>query len=817
MTAVCAAVAADQRGDLATGPAAAQTGALAASTAASPTALTTAPSAIAPHGGLVRLPTGVFLDPAVPASSVGNLPLSMVVSPEGDRTILLLSGWRQQGLQVVDRASGSVIQTITQPSAFLGLAFSPDGSTLYASGGNDDVIHVYGWRDRQATDSGVITLQPKPDPRKSGTSYPSGIAVSSDGRQLFVAENLGDSLAVVDVASRTVIQRVTTGTYPYGVVTGRHGEVYVSCWNGAVEVFRMRDGEWKRTATLDGGRHPSAMILNRAGTRLYVTSATTDSVAILDTISGKRVGTLRDTVAGAPAEGSTPNALVLSADERRLFVAEADSNAVAVFDLDRGALAGRIPTGWYPAALARAGSDLLVVNAKGSGSAPNPTMAQPDQKRPPGSRQYTFGQLDGSLMTIPATIDHATLRSWSKRVRKANGWTRSVPTTPYPRFRHVIYIIKENRTYDQVLGDLPEADGDPSLTYFGEKVSPNHHALAKRFGIYDRFFVNAEVSAQGHNWSTAAYASDYVEKTSPSSYAGKGRSYDYEGFNRNALVADEDDVNSPSSGYLWDLAARKGILFRDYGEFVVRGELVGRPGVMIPVKQVLKNNSNPDYPGFDLDITDQRRADVWLRDFEHFVSSGTMPALQIVRLPNDHTAGTAAGKHTPRALMADNDLALGRIIAALSRSRYWKDTVVLVLEDDAQNGPDHVDSHRSVLLVVSAWNRAGVVHRFVNTTDVLATIEDILGLRALSHFDYFGRTLRGVFAAMPDLQPYDPMVPDIDLHEMNPPGPAAKASELLDLHRADVADDDLFNRILWQAMKGDAPYPGATRAPNGGR
>ena len=813
MTAVSVAVAADPWGDLATGRAAAQTGPMPASTIP----LTTAPSAIAPQRGLVRLPTGVFLDPVAPLAPVGNLPLSMVMSPEEDRAILLLSGWRQQGLQVVDRASGSVIQTIAQPSAFLGLVFSPDGSTLYASGGNDDVIHVYSWRDRQATDSGVITLRPKPDPKKSGISYPSGIAVSSDGRQLFVAENLGDSLAVVDVASRTVIQRVTTGTYPYGVVAGRHGEVYVSCWNGAVEVFRTRDGEWKRTARLDGGRHPSAMILNRHGTRLYVASATTDSIAILDTISGKRVGTLRDAVAGAPAEGSTPNALALSADERRLFVAEADCNAVAVFDLDRGSLAGRIPTGWYPAALARAGSDLLVANAKGRGSAPNPTMTQPDQKRLPGSRQYTYGQLDGSLMTVPATIDRATLLSWSERVRKANGWSRSAATTPYPPFRHVIYIVKENRTYDQVLGDLPEGDGDPSLVFFGERISPNHHAIAKRFGIYDRFFVNAEVSTQGHNWSTAAYASDYVEKTGPSNYAGKGRSYDFEGFNRNHLVADEDDVNSPSSGYLWDLAARKGIFFRDYGEFVVRGELVGRPGVMIPVKQILKKNSNPDYPGFDLDIPDQRRADVWLRDFERFVTSGTMPALQILRLPNDHTAGTAAGKHTPRAMMADNDLALGRIIAALSRSRYWRDTVVFVLEDDAQNGPDHVDSHRSVLLVVSAWNRAGVVHRFVNTTDVLATIEDILGLRALSHFDYFGRTLRGVFAGMPDLRPYDPIVPDIDLHEMNPAGPASKASELLDLRRADMADDDLFNRILWQAMKGNEPYPGATRAPNGGR
>ena len=775
------------------------------------------PSSSLPVITAARLPTGVLLDPAAPASPLGNFPVALVLSPEKDRAVVLLSGWRQQGLQVVDLASRAVVQSLGQRSAFLGVAFSPDGSTLYASGGDDDLIHVYSWRDRQAADAGTITLRTKADPKKSGTSYPAGLAVSPDGQLLFVAENLGDSLAIVDTATRAVLQRIPAGTYPYGVLAGRHGEVYVSCWAGAVAVFRSEKGAWRRTAQLDGGRHPSAMAIDRAGRRLYVASSTTDSVAILDTASGKRLGMLQDAVVGAPQEGSTPNAMALSADERRLFVAEADANAVAVFDLVQHRLAGRIPVGWYPTAVAVSGNQVMVVNAKGAGSAPNPVMNQPDRKRPPGSRQYTYGQLDGTLMTIPADFSEAQLRGWSSRVRTANGWSRMATNASYPPFRHVLYVIKENRTYDQVLGDLGEADGDPELVYFGRAISPNHHALAERFGIYDRFFVNAEVSAQGHNWSTAAYSSDYVEKTAPSEYAGVGRSYDYEGRNRNRSVADQDDVNSPSTGYLWDLAARKGISFRDYGEFVVHDERSGHPGEQVAVKQTLKGHSNPLYPGFDLDIPDQLRADVWLHEFERFQSEATMPVLEIVRLPNDHTAGLAAGKHTPRAYMADNDLALGRIIAALSRSRYWKDTVVFVVEDDAQSGPDHVDSHRSVLLVISAWNAAGVIHRFVNTTDVLSTVEEILGLRSLSHFDYFGHALRGVFAKAPDLRPYDPLIPQVDLHEVNPSGAVSKASELLDLHAADVADDDLFNRILWKAVKGEQPYPGSMRAPNGGR
>jgi len=362
-----------------------------------------------------------------------------------------------------------------------------------------------------------------------------------------------------------------------------------------------------------------------------------------------------------------------------------------------------------------------------------------------------------------------------------------------------------------VLGDLPRADGDTSLLFFGRDVTPNIHAIAERFGTFDRFFVNAEVSADGHNWSTAGYASDYTQKTTPTNYSGDGRSYDYEGENR-GRIADEDAAE-PSQGYVWDLARRAGISFRAFGEFT-REEPDGQGGTRYRgTKPFVDSNANHAYPNFDMHISDQRRMDIWLPEFRGWVAEGGMPALQIVLLPRDHTSGSAEGYDTPKAMVADNDLALGRLVEAVSTSPYWRNTVVFVLEDDAQNGPDHVDSHRSPFLVISAWNRGGLIHRFTNTTDVLRTIEEILGLAPLSQFDAFGRPLRDIWNGRPDLAPFTALIPSQRLDERNPPRTRGAAeSRRLDLAHADAADMELFNRILWRAIKGETvPYPGARR------
>jgi YVTN family beta-propeller protein len=775
--------------------------------------------------GVQRLSTGARLDPAGVSYELGSMPLAMVLSPEKDRIVVLLNGWREQGIQVVDRRSGQVLQTMPLPAVFLGLAFSPDGKSLYVSGGDQDVIYRFDWRAGAATLADSILLAAR-DKGKHGTRYPAGIALSPDGRTLYAAENLGDSLAVVDLGSRRVVQRLATERYPYGVAVGLDGTVYVSAWGGwTVSIFPPRgNGSLEDGTRVRVGRHPSALALNQTGSRLFVASGSTDRISVLDTKTRAVIATLDDGNPAGTGEGSTPNALALSADGARLFVAEADNNAVGVFDLSASTagypaaagndvLTGRIPVGWYPTAVAVDEADLLVVNGKGrGGSRPNPGHWQPGQRMPSRPMDYTLGQINGTLTFLSARASRSDLAGFSQRVASANGWNASRREEKYPPFEHVIYIIKENRTYDQVLGDLPQADGDTSLVFFPRSVSPNHHALAERFGIFDRFFVNAEVSADGHNWSTAAYATDYVQKTTPSNYSGRGRSYDYEGTNRG--VVPDDDVAEPSSGYLWDLADRAGISYRNYGEFVDEPSVPtgSKPATYLATKAKLGAHTNTAFPGFDMDIPDQVRAEVWLKEFQEFVQAGKLPALQIVRLPNDHTSGGSAGKPTPRAYMADNDLALGRVIEALTRSSFWKSTVVFVVEDDAQDGPDHVDSHRSVLLVISPYSRGRVFHRFANTTDVLATMEDILGLGRMSQFDHYGRPLREIWDATPDLTPYVALKPAVPLDEKNPTrGAMAEASKRLTLDKEDTSNDDLFNRILWKTIKGDQPYPGPKR------
>lgn len=783
-----------------------------------------------------RLPTGARLDPAGSRTDVGNFPLAAVLSPDSAHVLLVLSGWREQGVQVVNRRSGAVEQTAEQPAAFIGLAFAPDGRTVYASGGNTDVVYRYDWRNARLTLRDSLILREKARARDAGTSYPAGLATSRDGRLLFVAENLADSLAVFDVQTRAVVQRIAAGRYPYAVTVGTDGTVFVSSW-GAKQVHSFTadtDGKLRASTVIDVARHPSTLLLSANGSRLFVASASTDAISVVDTRTKKLLTTLHDPTPANLGQGSSPIALQLSHDGRQLFVSEGDNNAVAMFSLSaatsgiadsgtatvaRDSLRGRVPVGWYPSALVLVRDTLHVIDAKGRGTFANPGLPQPTAPSNPAARaaNYSLSQINGTITRLPlAFFNEPALSGYSARVARANNWDSRAVRSGLPPIEHVIYVIKENRTYDQVLSDLPQGDGDTTLLFFPRTNSPNHHALAERFGLFDRFFVNAEVSADGHNWSMAAYTTDYTQKTVPSNYGGRGRSYDYEGTNRGRVPMDDgdDDAAEPANGYLWDLAQRKGITFRNYGEFVrPEGEKGAAPRGYTGNKPFLRANTSAEFPGYDLDIPDQRRADVWLKELKQFEAKGTMPQLQIVRLPNDHTAGASADKPTPQAYMADNDLALGRMIEGLSRTRFWERTAVFVLEDDAQAGPDHVDSHRSVLLVVSPWARAGVHRRFVNTTDVIATMEVLLGLDALSPYDHYGRPLREIWRTSPDTRPYTALVPGVPLTDRNPSlGSGAIDSRALDLRYEDVANEDAFNRVLWSAIKGNAkPYPGPTR------
>jgi len=738
------------------------------------------------------LPTGVRLDPAGEAVDLGSLPVNLVLTPEKDKAVVVLSGWREQGIQVVDLKTQKVTQTLLQDGAFYGAAFSPDGHRLCVSGGNTDMLFVYAWKDGAATLENKFELAKTKTEDGTGTSYPAGVAFSPNGKFIYVAEDVGDRLAVVNATTGEITQRFSTDRYPYGVALTADGQVFVSAWGGStVSQFRvLMDGTLAYLGRIEVGRHPSALAVK--GESLYVTLAGSDQVAVVDTKRRKVARYLHDAAPGAPPEGSTPNSVAFSADGKRLMVAEADNNAVAVFDVAAGKLLGRVPTDWYPTAMAEANGELLVLSGKGHGTHANPDGPVPLTNWPDGNpTAYTLGQLNGSMRVLPSAITTTQLAAFTQRVAAANNWQQKPTARRYPPFRHVVYIIKENRTYDQVLGDMKEGDGDASLVYFPDiTITPNHHALARRFGLFDRFFVNAEVSSQGHIWSTAAYVTNYGEKVVPSAYAGKRGD------------PDGEESDEPERGFLWTLAIREGITFRDYGEMVK-----GNPGWPVTQRD-LAADVNPDYIPFDLVTQDQKRADVWIAELQRYVRDGNMPQLEVMHLPMDHLTAGRPGKCTPRACMADNDLALGRIVQALSHSPYWKDTVIFVVEDDAQAGPDHTDSHRAPFYAISAYNQKGTVHRFINTTDVIAAIEDILGMGRLSKFDYFSHSLEDIFASAPDLSPYDAIIPTQDLNEKNPQNTAAaRLSESLDLSAPDRVDDQLYNSILWLMLKGDVPPP----------
>jgi YVTN family beta-propeller protein len=761
----------------------------------------------APFGGPANytptLATGLRLDPIGETIDLGSMPLGMALAPGGERAAVVLSGWREQGVQIVDLKARRVLQTLPQPAAFLGVAFSRTGDELYVSGGNDDSIFCYAWRDGAAKFARKLMLNETAQGRP-GSRYPAGLALSSDGKYLYVAENVGDSLAVVDLATSHVVQRFSTGHYPYAVEAASNGRVYVSAWGAdSISIFRQQgSGMLNPLGKVKVGPRPSAILANASGSRLFAALSGSDRIAVIDTERKEVLRYLSDAAPAGPAEGGTPNALALSQDGSKLFVAEADNNAVAVFDIaeeptvrSKSPLKGRIPTDWYPTAVLDSGGQIIVLSGKGHGSHANPDGPTPGEsiKRPLG---YALGQLNGTLRSCPDNFSASVLAEYSRRVADANNWRTQPARKSYPPFKHVIYIIKENRTYDQILGDLKEGDGDPALVFFGQTTSPNHHGLALRFGLFDRFFTNAEVSSQGHIWSTAAYVTDFGEKTIPSLYSDR----------RDGV--DGEEVDEPINGFLWTLARKKGVSFRDYGEMV---KTEGWP----VTQRELASNVSPAYPAFDLKVTDQARADAWIAELEKFTRNGDMPRLEVMHLPGDHTAGGRAGYRTPRAYMADNDLALGRIVEALSRSPFWKDTVIFVLEDDSQDGPDHVDSHRSPFFAISAFSRPGTIHRFVNTTDVVAAIEDLLGLERLSKFDYFSRPLSDIFVETPDTSPWTAVVPHTDMNETNAPqSAAARMSEGLDFSAPDRINDGVFNRILWRLMKGREPYPGAgAKAP----
>ena len=561
--------------------------------------------------------------------------------------------------------------------------------------------------------------------------------------------------------------------------------------------------------------------------RLFVAAANTNTVFVVNVDENdemKVTETLNVALTPRHPLGMTPTALAISADQKALFTVCSDANAVAVTDISeqRSRLAGFIPTGWYPTA-ARVLKDgtILVLNGRGLQSFPNPKapgpFGAPAVEGGGDPRRDYVGNLQTGTMSVIAPLTEEALVQYTKSTLALSPYNDSKldvaefaddnviytkPGRPSP-IEHVIYIIKENRTYDQVLGKLGRGNSDPSLNLFDENAAPNHYKLAREFVTFDNFYVNADVSADGHNWATAGIAPDYTQKFWPSSYAKRRNFYDYEG---------GEPANTPPAGYIWSNAVSAGLSTRNYGHQANNKKTPGADGVQIDGVRdpSLTSITNPHYRGFDLDYPDVERAKVFLGELKEFEASGNMPRFIIMRLGNDHTSGTAAGHVAPLSSFADNDYALGMVVEGVSKSKFWAKSAIFVIEDDAQNGPDHVDSHRSPMFALSPYTHRGIIDSSMyNQSSVLRTMELILGLRPLTHFDAGARPLAMAFASAPNMAPYEAEKPRISLTEKNPAsGATAVRSAKMDFSDADRVDDDELNAILWEAIKRTAaPVP----------
>jgi len=950
---------------------------------------------ITPAGTLV-------IDATTHLPVVGAMPMTILRSPDalghggkGRYLLVVNSGFgvqfseetnrAQQSIAVIDLNAAPeplVIQNVyfpTPQSANVGLAFSPaagaDGNfEMYVSGGFENKVWVFRFDPKAAAP--VQPGSPGPDTKVEAPSfelskanevsradynkgkaalYPTGLAVTADGATLVTANNLGDSVTIVrELNGARRMERVDLhhpgkpgqNIYPYGVVilgSGKNERAYVSCWNDSSVAVVPLGGKSVVRGYIAVDRHPTAMIPNAEGTRLFAANSNADSVSVIDTTTDQEVERIDVRLGEDALPGASPEGLALSDDDQTLYVANAHSNAVAVVLLSdkvrgrkkadkmvsvaKSKVLGFIPTGQYPSAVAVAEGKLFVGNGKGtgfepssmrvnnSGRTPNPPNAafpaNKEKNRQGG--QYSGSIVSGNISMVPLP-DGPALAHYTQQTMQNDGLIDFAPPKLFAGkipIKHVIYIIKENRTYDQVFGDVRTsgdghaADGEPDFAIFGsggaarrpdgtpQVVTPNHRALAQRFGLFDRFFVNSEASPDGHNWATAAFSTDYVDKAFRWNYSDRGRTYDFEGYNRlpdyeppgdlqvdkfngDVLAALTDllerhlpyhegftDLGEPKTLYLWDAAARAGLTFRNYGEFVTvisakDVEAAGQkrkksyPDVSnavraIPNKDSLQKHHSPSFRSFDVTAPDimtvdcykaslnpstssgaavtQNNADPncrgnsrfgeWLTEFQGFVKdreagrADQMPALSIVRFPNDHTTGITNGFPTPQFMVADNDYAVGRLVEAISSSVYWKDTAIFIVEDDAQAGPDHVDSHRSVGLAISAYNKPGaLIHKFHSTVSMIRTIEMLLGIAPMNQLDASAVPM-DIFQETADLTPYKAVLPTITADNLITQKPKDKVtaewmkkSNRQNFAHADMADPKVLNAVIWFACTG---------------
>jgi YVTN family beta-propeller protein len=832
---------------------------------------------VQPDGRIV-VPTNQILQPAGKQVTFPGRPVDIAITSDGKQAVAK----SMRELVFIDLATAQVAQRLaltvneTPRPSFGVTGLVVDGDSIWVTDAQNKLRQAI--KKDAKWDWGKSVELSKP---AVGVVYPAGLAKQSD-ELYWVCGSRANNVQLVNVASGKVEQVVPVGVAPFAVVVARD-KVYVSNWGGdapkaddpqatssktpikidprtgianegTVSVIEKVGAEWKQTKSIKVGLHPSGMLLSQGGLQpggkyLYVANANSDNVSVIDTNKDAAVETIKCRPEGSLPFGSGSNALAINGDH--LYVANGTNNCIAVIRLGtisldalggtpdlpkQSQLLGLIPTAWYPGGIAvtKDGKQLVVANIKGHGSLAMQRIS--DAKTRAHEKGHNSHDHLGSVSIIDIP-DGEQLKKYTDTVNANNRLTYSLTGLEKPRpdakpqpvperhgepsvFKHIIYVVKENRTYDQVFGDMKEGNGDPTLTIFGEQITPNHHALARQFTLFDNFYCSGVLSADGHNWVNEAYVTDYLER----SFGAFNRSYPDDG---------TDPLAQPATGHLWDNALSHKKTIRIYGEYVEtifprgatwkqyyddwkNGTSLAKVESKATIK-ALEPYTHPAYPWFPLLMPDVLRARLFIEELKGFEQKGTMPSFITLTLPVDHCTGTRPGYPTPKASVADNDLALGQLVEAVSKSKFWPETCILVVEDDPQNGYDHVDGHRTVALVISPYTKRKFVDSTnYNQTGMVKTIELMLGLPPMNQLDLSATPMRNCFQATPDLTPYTAVPNQVPLDEMNPSlasltGKAlywAKKSLEIELEEGDAADEDTFNRILWHAMKGyDTPYP----------
>ena len=766
----------------------------------------------------VLLPNGWSLSPAGRSIPLGDLPLNIAVSSSKKWMAVTNNGQSTQTLQLIDLKSEKQLHWVEIPKSWYGLKFGSNDKYLYASGGNDNWILKYEIINNKLRLRDSIILGQKWPVKIS----PAGFDIDEARQLMYVVTKENNRLYIIDLKTKQKTDSLSLGGEGYTcILSPDKKQLYISCWGcDKLVVFDTRKKRIYREFQL--GDNPNEICISKNGTWLYVANANDNSVSVINLKKEELVENLNAALYPNAPSGSTTNGLALSEDDKTLFIANADNNCLAVFDVStpgQSKSKGFIPVGWYPTNVKVVGKKILVANGKGFSSLANPHG--PDPTKPDAvwyqhgdtsakQEQYIGGLFKGTLSIIDLPTDKQ-MSSYSRLVYQNTPYSKEKELTahaetgnPIPQkvgekspIKYVFYIIKENRTYDQVLGDVKEGNGDTSLVLFGENITPNQHALAREFVLLDNFYVDAEVSADGHNWSMGAYATDYLEKNWPTSYGDRGGSYDAEGTRA---------IANNKNGFIWDNCRRNNVSYRTYGEFADDYQ---------PNIPVLRGHFCPYFTSWDQTVRDTTRVNQWKRDFDSMLAINKVPQLNTLRLINDHTEGMAKGRPTPFAHVADNDLAVGMLIEHLSKSPIWKESVVFILEDDAQNGADHVDAHRSTAYVAGPFVKRGFVdHTMYSTTSMIRTIELILGLPPMSQYDAAATPMWRCFTNTPNLTPFQALPVSVDLDLKNVAiNEWQRRSEKFNLSKEDAVPDLEFNIVLWHGIKGDnVPFPGPRRA-----